>query len=195
MAQADYHPMPWKNGLGETLEIACMRDEKGILFRISQASVTEDGLFSDFSGLQRTLVLLSGRGMHLVHTGKDGRTIEQSLNAELDIARFSGGDRTCATLPGGPIEDFNIMVREGSIKARVQTITDNEPFVSGADSLWCGFYARETSLLLIEPENHEIDKPGQKQIEVPGGDTLVFTTPVNISRLSGRGIAIAISPV
>lgn len=107
--------MPWKNGLGETLEIERFDDAKGLAFRISQAAVVEDGEFSDFSGLHRTLVLISGVGMTLTHSDSD----QHELVRLLDMAKFSGGEVTQAKLHHGAIEDLNIMVREGDFLAEV----------------------------------------------------------------------------
>ena len=107
----NFKNMPWKNGLGSTLEIKRYNDKNGQRFRISKAAVVEDGLFSDFSGQERTLVLLSGKGMMLNHKGQHGESSHR-LKKTLDMARFSGGNETYAILENNtPIEDLNIMVR------------------------------------------------------------------------------------
>ena len=66
--QSGYKRMPWKNGLGETLEIYTLEDTTGLRLRISQAAVVADCIFSEFRGLHRSLVLLSGEGMTLKHS-------------------------------------------------------------------------------------------------------------------------------
>ena len=109
--QRRYKRMPWKNGLGETLEILVDEDQHGQRFRISQAAVVEDGVFSDFQGMHRTLVLLSGQGIALAHKNSAGNDSRIVLSAVLDMARFAGGDKTHAELINGRIEDLNIMVR------------------------------------------------------------------------------------
>ncbi|WP_063331684.1 HutD/Ves family protein [Marinomonas sp. TW1] len=119
--QADYPIVPWKNGLGQTRDIASLTDKQGLRYRISQASVVENGLFSDFRGLHRTLVLLSGHGLDMTHQSKLGMQYVQ-LTKILEMAQFSGGDQTFASLTEGPIEDLNIMVRESDTKAEVSAL-------------------------------------------------------------------------
>lgn len=146
--QSDYLRMPWKNGLGETREIQRFEDNTGLRFRISQASVVDNGVFSDFSGMHRTLVLLSGEGMILDHQGKDAPRYSHNLTQSLDIARFSGGDKTHATLIQGTIEDLNIMVRDADTHARV--IAEFGPTilaVSDKNKLFTGFYANQKTAI------------------------------------------------
>tara|TARA_R110001606_G_scaffold249251_1_gene397212 strand:- start:1949 stop:2548 length:600 start_codon:yes stop_codon:yes gene_type:complete len=155
--QDQYKRMPWKNGLGETLEIQRYEDNDGLRFRISQASVVENGVFSDFSGLHRTLVLLSGNGMTLKHTSKNYSHTNDLSNA-LDMARFSGGDETHATLKNCKIEDLNIMVRETDTQAKIEACvapcsllsSNNCTLFSNDDILFCGFYVCEDGVLEIE---------------------------------------------
>ncbi|AEF53472.1 HutD/Ves family protein [Marinomonas posidonica] len=116
--QADYPIVPWKNGLGHTRNIARLSDEQGLQYRISQASVVENGLFSDFSGLHRILILLSGHGLAMTHQNEQGMQ-HIRLTKVLEMAQFSGGDQTFASLTDGPIEDLNVMVREADTKAQV----------------------------------------------------------------------------
>jgi environmental stress-induced protein Ves len=76
----DFKRLPWKNGKGETIELAINEDGSLADFdwRISMASVTEDGPFSDFSGYQRHLLLLEGTGIELTHL--DGTSINNTIN-------------------------------------------------------------------------------------------------------------------
>jgi environmental stress-induced protein Ves len=59
-----FKTIPWKNGLGHTTELAI--NSGGNLgkfdWRLSIASVVNDGEFSNFSGYQRHLVLIKGEG-------------------------------------------------------------------------------------------------------------------------------------
>ncbi|MEH6452237.1 MAG: HutD family protein [Psychromonas sp.] len=140
MMPSEYKSMPWKNGLGKTLEMQRSDDQYGLRYRISQASVVQNGLFSDFTGLQRTLVLLSGDGMTLVHQNLNR---SQNMHTLLDIAQFSGADKTSAKLISGSIEDLNIMVRESDTRANI-SIIDVAQMLSFSDSqklLFTAFYA------------------------------------------------------
>jgi len=96
--QNDYKRMPWKNGLGENPRNLSKRGRKRAALSHQQAAVKDDGVFSNFEGLSRTLVLLSGQGMQLSHKSIKGNVAEHCLKSPLDMARFAGGDETLATL-------------------------------------------------------------------------------------------------
>ena len=112
-----FKTIPWKNGLGHTTELAI--NSGGNLdnfnWRLSIASVVNDGDFSNFSGYQRNLVLIEGEGLILDHRNGD---IDELTNL-LDIAHFDGGSKTHGSLVDGSIKDFNIMTNENSFTAEV----------------------------------------------------------------------------
>ena len=112
-----FKTIPWKNGLGQTTELAI--NSGGNLdnfnWRLSIASVVNDGDFSNFSGYQRNLVLIEGKGLILDHRNGD---IDELTNL-LDIAHFDGGSKTHGSLVNGGIKDFNIMTNENSFTAEV----------------------------------------------------------------------------
>ena len=136
----DFVVMPWKNGNGSTTELICEQalDGSGFLWRLSIASVVEDGFFSDFGGYERTLILLSGNGLTLDHE-KQARLINR-----YEFCEFSGGSKTHATLHDGPITDFNIMCREGRFRARPPKIVGDEKIEVVCDAEHQFFYAAET---------------------------------------------------
>jgi environmental stress-induced protein Ves len=107
---------PWKNGLGVTIEL--LRSDNGLEefdWRLSIATVTQDGLFSDFTGLRRQLLLLEGNGIEL-DFNQDQKIV---LNHRFEMAAFDGGWPTEARLLDGAIQDFNVMTRKGVCHARV----------------------------------------------------------------------------
>jgi len=187
--QNDYKRMPWKNGLGETLEIYLSEDESGQRYRISQAAVKDDGVFSNFEGLHRTLVLLSGQGMQLSHTSTKGNIAEHCLKSPLDMARFAGGDETFATLSNGNIEDLNIMVRETDTKAVVSACF--APFdwevTPHKDRLLTAFYANQTCTITVnETENVVLEKSSFFNIKHDGALCLIEGSGVFIDVLSTK---------
>lgn len=121
--------MPWRNGAGSTTELIKRKvpGGEGFAWRISMAAVVEDGQFSDFSGYDRTLVLLEGGGLTLDYANKPPDSPDKScrdiLDKPLQMAHFDGGNATHATLHQGPIKDFNIMTRSGICQA--QTTSGN----------------------------------------------------------------------
>jgi len=112
-----FKTIPWKNGLGHTSELAI--NSGGNLdsfdWRLSIASVVNDGDFSNFSGYQRHLVLIEGEGLILDHRNGD---VDELKNL-LDVARFDGGSKTYGRLFNGSIKDFNIMTNNDSFTAEV----------------------------------------------------------------------------
>jgi len=108
---AQYRSMPWKNGAGTTVEIAVVPEHSLINnfdWRVSRAAVVNDGVFSQFEGIDRSLALLAGSGMRL-----SVDQVMQQVDSENNIAVFSGDSITQAQLIQGPITDFNLMSRRG----------------------------------------------------------------------------------
>ncbi|WP_371188909.1 HutD family protein [Thalassotalea maritima] len=114
-----YQTKLWKNGKGQTIELAMNSagcDEQ-FDWRISSATVSEEGIFSDFSGYHRHMVLIEGYGLTLSH---DNGQIDQ-LNIPLDVASFDGGWQTNSKLATGTIKNINLMTNKDSYMADVQT--------------------------------------------------------------------------
>ncbi|MEJ8310140.1 HutD/Ves family protein [Agrobacterium larrymoorei] len=108
----DYKRMPWKNGKGETVEIAVFppgASMDGFAWRISMASVANDAAFSLFPEIDRTLSILSGHGMSLTIDG----AAPVLLTMESDPLRFAADVPVDATLLDGAITDLNVMTRRG----------------------------------------------------------------------------------
>ncbi|WP_275791011.1 HutD/Ves family protein [Pararhizobium gei] len=115
----DYRRMPWKNGAGETAEIAVFPPEAdlaGFGWRISMATVASDGPFSIFAGIDRTLSILNGEGMELTIEGRQPLTLTQ---ASAPLA-FPADVATSARLVAGTITDLNVMTRRGQWAHQVE---------------------------------------------------------------------------
>lgn len=114
-----FKAIPWKNGKGITTELAI--NPTGTLdnfqWRLSIATVAEDGIFSDFSGYMRNLVLIEGDSLSLTHN--ENKT--DTLTKLLDFATFDGGCKTLGTLQNGAIKDFNIITSKSACDTRVET--------------------------------------------------------------------------
>lgn len=160
--------MPWKNGMGSTVELLKQnllgRDE--FAWRLSIADVTIDGEFSNFSGYERILLLLEGNGVTLEFNNKQQSA---DLIDRLHCAQFRGEDRTIASLHDGPIKDFNIMTLRSHCWSNV--IAHNNSSTRNIDVI-CDVllvYAVE-NLLTIVTEN-------QKPIHVPHRSLLRIDKP------------------
>lgn len=117
--------MPWKNGKGETVEIAVSPPGATVDdfdWRISMATVAEGGPFSVFDGIDRTLSVLTGEGITLSVAGQAPAT----LRRETPPYAFPADRETSATLVSGPITDLNVMTRRGFFSHAVEhVLTEN----------------------------------------------------------------------
>jgi uncharacterized protein len=114
----DCRTMPWKNGGGATTEIATGPHRAALEtfdWRISMARVASDGPFSLFAGIERTLVVVAGRGLVLTI----GNRAPVTLAAESPPVSFDGDVSTSAQLLAGEITDLNVMTRRGRFSHRL----------------------------------------------------------------------------
>jgi environmental stress-induced protein Ves len=168
---------PWKNGGGVTREVAAHpagSDTSNFTWRVSVADIDAGGPFSTFPGIDRTLVLLGGKGMELVQD--DGVTYP--LKAPLDMARFAGETAISARLFDGPTRDLNVMVRREHGSATVQALSaPADVSVSGT-----------TLLLYCVDGDVLVTIGGADAIRLPPGATLpVDATTVKRCGIAGRG--------
>ncbi|KXF76632.1 HutD-family protein [Paramesorhizobium deserti] len=116
---ADHRRMPWKNGGGETTEIAVFPPDAGLSdfdWRVSMAKVAGDGPFSIFPGIDRTLSILEGNGMELSIAGQGA----VRLDAASEPLPFPADAAVDARLTDGPITDLNVMTRRGGFTHSVR---------------------------------------------------------------------------
>ncbi|GAA0817648.1 HutD family protein [Colwellia sp. D2M02] len=117
----NFKTIPWKNGLGFTTELAI--NDGATLddfdWRLSIASVANDGEFSNFSGYERNLVLIEGNGITLEHYEHHTDKLTQLL----DIAKFDGAYKTTGLLHNGAIKDFNVITKQNSTSVEVNSYT------------------------------------------------------------------------
>lgn len=114
-----YKRMPWKNGGGETVEIAVFPPDASVDdfdWRISMATVASNGPFSIFPGIDRTLSILEGNGMVLAIAANNPLL----LTIESAPLPFPADVPVNATLYNGPIVDLNVMTRRSTFRHSVQ---------------------------------------------------------------------------
>ena len=117
LTSADYTVQPWKNGKGVTTELWRMMQDDKLLVRLSRAVVAEDGPFSVFPGLQRSLTVISGPGFRLKGAGLDLRC------DPLKPVAFSGAIEVLASETNGQTsEDLNLMTADHLPLPQVQVI-------------------------------------------------------------------------
>ncbi|MEZ5753600.1 MAG: HutD family protein [Paracoccaceae bacterium] len=104
LTPADYTRQPWKNGKGSTIELARAEVDGALHWRLSMATVAEDGPFSLFPHIERNLTVLTGPGFRLTGPG-----IALDCRPLCPVA-FPGDTPVSASgTDAGPSEDFNVM--------------------------------------------------------------------------------------
>ncbi|MFU2317588.1 HutD/Ves family protein [Rahnella sp. PCH160] len=114
---------PWRNGGGETREIISYPPGKTDFdWRASIATIAQDGPFSAFTGIDRSITLLSGGGVHLLAEPE----IDHHLSEAGKPFAFSGDIALSAYLMGGVTTDFNVMTRRNVCAACVISVRENQ---------------------------------------------------------------------
>lgn len=103
LTPADYKTMPWANGKGVTVEMLRVDRDGVVLWRLSRASVVENGDFSLFPGIERNLTVISGPGFNLV-----GQGLHLSVKPLIPVS-FPGDLAIAAAGVAAPSDDFNVM--------------------------------------------------------------------------------------
>ncbi len=158
---SDHKRMPWKNGGGETVEIAVSPEGVGLAdfdWRVSMATVATDGPFSVFPGIDRTLSILDGEGMTLFIEGRAPERLTQAS----EPLHFAADAPTSATLIDGTITDLNVMTRRGRFTHSVRRFA-----IDGNDNV---SFENEATLVLCHRGNAEIDG-----IALDAGDCLLVS--------------------
>ena len=176
-----FQTLPWRNGLGSTVELLAETPNKNEAFswRLSIASVANDGPFSDFSGYDRTLLLLEGSGITL----NKPNGIFKVLNSSLDYANFKGEDLIDATLHNGPIKDFNIMTLRSICTSSVTAIDET------SESL-LNINADKLLVYSIKPVNIQIGL--EASISLEANHLLQFNYYINNTMILDKTHAIVI---
>jgi uncharacterized protein len=131
-----YRRMPWKNGGGETIEIAIAPEGATVEsfdWRISLARVDAPGPFSLFPGVDRTLAVVEGPALALRF--ETGRTV--TLTAGSEPLAFPADIPVSAEIPQGGITDLNVMTRRGHMRhsLRRQSVAGHMVLSSSCDAM------------------------------------------------------------
>lgn len=183
LSEHDYTRQRWKNGGGFTTELAIHRE--GVdrwLWRLSVAEVEQFGDFSDFSGYERTIMLLAGNGMELVFDGNATRRI----NALYRPFVFDGSCKTYCRLLDGPVTDMNLIVDRGRATGVMSVLpVDTTERVEIAFP-WVVLYCLNGAVSITAAgRDHRLDRGESFRIDGAAGSTVGL-------RASGSETSIAI---
>ena len=167
ISPSQFKTVRWKNGKGSTKELLfeSTEDDDVFAWRLSMAPVTEDGQFSDFSGYDRTLILVEGNGITLTH---DNGQVDE-LVQRFDAAKFDGGWATEATLQQSEITDFNVMTRQSICTAQVVVMPDIDAHEIHIDADQLLIYPVDNTIEILtsELENLELSVTNLLQVISP----------------------------
>lgn len=177
ISPSQFRTLPWKNGKGETIELAISPggDLNDFEWRISIASVITDGIFSDFSGYDRNLVLIQGNGIALQHDQAKVDRLEQLLS----LASFDGGSKTFGSLNQGPIKDLNLITNNKQYRAQIDTCTDHEALQLTPDTL-CFIYGLTEPVQLMSSQNQVISLPCGSLMQISPSPQQMIVTGKNM---------------
>lgn len=110
LPREDQGVTPWRNGAGETRQLATGVVDGELAWRVSIARIDAPGAFSGWPGMHRSLKVLTGDQVVLTVGGHEHVVLRgQSFD-------FSGDAEVACDLPGGPVEVLNLMTRRGSAR-------------------------------------------------------------------------------
>lgn len=167
--------MPWKNGGGTTTEIAAHppgASLDGFDWRISMAHVGTDGPFSVFPGIDRTLSVLTGRGIVLAFGDGESMRLERST----EPYPFAADRPVEGRLVEGPIDDLNVMTRRGRWLHRVTRFSGTGPIRLEMAGTLLVLVARSDGWMIASQDHRETLATGDSALlESVGG--AVLTNP------------------
>lgn len=176
---ADCKVMPWKNGGGTTTEIAVSPEGASLDnfdWRISMAHVAQDGPFSAFPGIDRTLCVLTGNGIRLAFGDGAAVMLERASGPY-----FFAADRAVdGELIDGEIDDLNVMSRRGRWQHEVQRFSS-----PGQQA-----FAVDTGLVVAFA--HQGDWRANGSLLMPGDSAITEASPAHPLHLKGRGDLIVV---
>ena len=127
----------WKNGGGSTKQLLIWpkgADLSNFDFRISIATISSDGPFSQFIGIDRQLCILEGAGVKLKMMSDDAAEANELILRPNEAAfYFSGETQIESQRLDKQIIDFNVMTKRGKYRAYIERLELNgslslEPF-------------------------------------------------------------------
>ena len=121
---ADVAATPWRNGGGLTRELVSGPAGADWQWRLSVAEVAADGPFSRFEGVTRWFSVLQGAGvvLNVATPQQASAATEHRLTAHDAPLCFDGAAATACRLIDGPTQDFNLMLRDSCLPARMTRI-------------------------------------------------------------------------
>lgn len=173
---SDHKRMPWKNGGGETIEIAVFPPAASVNdfdWRISMATVASDGPFSIFPGIDRTLSILKGDGILLEVEGSETTLTPESLPFP-----FPADAKSAARLASSAVTDLNVMTRRSQFTHHVERMIIADQTIITTDSctrlIFCAEGQIETA---VDSNKVSLSKHDCALLTESNSDSLILLGP------------------
>ncbi|OUS39624.1 hypothetical protein A9R01_00820 ['Osedax' symbiont bacterium Rs2_46_30_T18] len=188
---ADFTEQRWKNGRGSTIELAKGSDYAPAdkhSWRLSIATLTENGSYSNFCGFQRTQVMLEGDSVQL-----DFASAKQIQLHKMSQASFGGDEAvSCALASKRPATMFNLMTARDYLQHSVEIVSDCGPLAddsSAADLLFV--YALQAGLT-VQVAGHSQRLQAGQLLKINHSTESQVSLAATDSRLTETELAIVI---
>lgn len=185
----DYRVMPWKNGGGSTTELAIYPAQSTMNdpfhWRVSLAQLNGSGPFSSFPGYDRSIVLLSGHPMQLIHKNGD----HELKQLQPLVPYLFPGEWTTEGQLEGRAEDFNLMLRREAVSGSLECLHVNATgpltaqlakttflWVFRGEVLWESQMQQKP---LVTGDSLLIEASGHEQFQLESEDAIVFIARIN----------------
>lgn len=156
LSPADYRRVPWKNGLGTTLELATDAAQPGgpWSWRMSIADVPARSDFSRFDGVDRRLAVLEGAGMELFEVGSTRAIV---VPREGEAHAFRGEDALEGAPIGSGVRDVNLFLARAAWTGGMRVIRGASPALSLDAKIVLAYVHEAPSPLRVEADDAVAD--------------------------------------
>lgn len=176
------HPrrVPWKNGLGFSLELVTDALVPGAAWtwRLALVNVPEAGPFSEYPGIDRAILLVEGAGLLLEGADKKKRDVPKSGKA----LAFAGEEPIVARPFGPGVRDANLMLVRSHWRGALELLA-------------AGPHALAGELLVIHAyaDTTHVSDPLTGTWWLAEGETLVTDSPCEATlQTNGRALAVTL---
>lgn len=188
LGPADFLRMPWKNGGGETCQIAVWPPGANLDnfdWRITSATVSCSGPFSPFPGIDRSLAVLTGGELRLQVEGEP-----IVMTAASPPLVFGGDASVMSDMDAGcGIIDFNVMTRRTRYTHRLTRHRLSQPLALEASTVLV--YCLEGAVMLTADGTHQLAQAGEALLWQSESLQSALSRPVHLAPHGESGLASA----
>lgn len=161
--------MPWKNGMGSTDEICLLpagASRDAFEIRISRATISDRGVFSSFSGTDRTITLIEGEGLALEF---DRHTVTLLVGQS---HHFDSGLTPIGVPDSGTVRVFNVMAARDRWRHLPAEVLTHDTLLQVEPTGLTVVFAMHGSTVLTAP---------QTTVSLSQGDCALLDAPARLS--------------